>query len=101
MITQVRKEQAELLAGIIKLEQNSMVLEKDKKHRKFQTKCIQITKEILSEEPIIEARCLLSKIANHIRGARESTSASVWYDEKPEIVIPQRIQKIKEFINRF
>ncbi|RHZ51732.1 hypothetical protein Glove_471g6 [Diversispora epigaea] len=23
----------------------------------------------------------------------------VWYDEKPEIVIPQRIQKIKEFIN--
>ncbi|RHZ81510.1 hypothetical protein Glove_120g214 [Diversispora epigaea] len=24
----------------------------------------------------------------------------VWYDEKPEIVIPQRIQKIKEFINQ-
>ncbi|CAG8608630.1 11834_t:CDS:2, partial [Diversispora eburnea] len=24
----------------------------------------------------------------------------VWYDEKPEIVIPQKINKIKEFINR-
>ncbi|CAG8707562.1 14832_t:CDS:2, partial [Cetraspora pellucida] len=24
----------------------------------------------------------------------------VWYDEKPEIVIPERIQKIKEFINQ-
>ncbi|RHZ79630.1 hypothetical protein Glove_143g43 [Diversispora epigaea] len=131
MITQVRKEQAELLARIIKLEQNSMVLEKELKFKKHQTKCIQITKEILSEEPIIEycppflngleldaffQKCQIAlevQVAQHrlhhtswykdVKKLKDIINhdrrrcicqdngiflLEVWYDEKPEIVIP-------------
>ena len=71
-LEQVRQEQVELLARIIKLEQAQKraecaeplerikKLEQDqaereaKKNRKFQTRCIQIAKEILNEEPMIK-----------------------------------------------
>ncbi|CAG8607703.1 10029_t:CDS:2 [Diversispora eburnea] len=53
--------------------------------KKSQTRCIQIVKEILNEEPIIEYHpsflngleidTLLSKIPNCVRGTRCSTSA--------------------------
>src|SRR6266540_4326152 len=115
-----------------------------KKNRKFQIRCIQIAKEILNEEPIIEYRpSFLNgleldaffqkyRIALEVQGAQHqfhSTSwykdikkledivnrdrqkrcicqdngiflLEVWYDEKPEIVIPERIQKIKEFVDQ-
>src|SRR5436305_10569645 len=44
-----------LEARILKLEQGQVEREA-KKNRKFQTRCIQIAKEILNEEPIIEYR---------------------------------------------
>ena len=44
-----------LEARILKLEQGQKGREA-KKNRKFQTRCIQIAKEILNEEPIIEYR---------------------------------------------
>jgi hypothetical protein len=34
---------------------------------------------------------------NDIRHDNEIFLLEVWYDEKPEIVVPNRIQKIKEF----
>ena len=122
-----------------------MNLEKNQKLRKiakFQTRCVQIAKEILNEEPIIEYRPPFlngleldaffqkCRIGLEVQGAQHrfhSTSwykdikklediinrdrkkrcicqdigislLEVWYDEKPEIVIPKRIQKIKEFV---
>ncbi|RIA92507.1 hypothetical protein C1645_845670 [Glomus cerebriforme] len=113
-----------------------------KKNRKFQTRCIQIAKEILNEESMIEyhppflnglefdAFFQKYRIALEVQGAQHrlhSTSwykdvkkledivnhdqqkryicqdngislLEVWYDEKLEIVIPKRIQKIKEFV---
>ncbi|RHZ77976.1 hypothetical protein Glove_168g327 [Diversispora epigaea] len=106
MITQARKEQAELKARIAKLEQGVTVLKKElrfKKNRKFQTKCIQIAEEILNEEPIIEYQVQGSQHRFHNTSWYKDIKKLediVWYDEKPEIVIPQRIQKIKEFINQ-
>ena len=47
--------EAKLEARILKLEQDQTEREA-KKNRKFQTRCIQIAKEILNEEPIIEYR---------------------------------------------
>ena len=44
-----------LEARILKLEQDQAEREA-KKNRKFQTRCIQIAKEILNEEPMIEYR---------------------------------------------
>ncbi|CAG8731425.1 18408_t:CDS:1, partial [Rhizophagus irregularis] len=113
-----------------------------KKNHKFQTRCIQIAKEILNEEPIIEYRppflngleldAFFQKyrIALEVQGAQHrlySTSwykdvkkledivnrdrqkrcicldsgiflIEIWYDQNPEIVIPERIRKIKEFV---
>ena len=132
---------AELEVRILKLEQDQAERE-SKKNRKFQTRCIQIAKEILNEEPMIEYRppflngleldAFFQKyrIALEVQGAQHrlhNTSwykdvkkledivnrdrkkrcicqdigislLEVWYDEKPEIVIPKRIQKIKEFV---
>src|SRR5204863_3294683 len=51
----LRQEHAELLERIIKLEQ-AWAEKESKKNRKFQTRCIQIAKKILNEEPIIEYR---------------------------------------------
>ncbi|RHZ71249.1 hypothetical protein Glove_261g53 [Diversispora epigaea] len=118
----LKRENAEILTRIIKLEQ--IWAEKEiKKNRKFQTKCIQIIKEILNEEPIIEYRpSFLNgleldaffqkyRIALEVQGAQHRLHSTswykdvkkledvVWYDEKPEIVIPERIQKIKNFVN--
>jgi hypothetical protein len=69
LITEIKQDQAEIEARILKLEQDQaereariLKLEQDqaereaKKNRKFQTRCIQIAKEILNEEPIIEYR---------------------------------------------
>ncbi|CAG8800509.1 42170_t:CDS:10, partial [Gigaspora margarita] len=115
-----------------------------KKNRKFQTRCIQIAKEILNEEPITEYRPSflngleidaffqkyrialevqvaqhrlhsisrykdvkkLKDIVNHDRQKKCICQDNgiflleVWYDQKPEIVIPKRIQIIKEFVNQ-
>ncbi|RHZ87432.1 hypothetical protein Glove_34g40 [Diversispora epigaea] len=96
MITQVRKEQAELLARIIKLEQNSMVLEKElkfKKHRKFQTKCIQITKEILTDIRMLKnSKILLIVIGEKMHMQDNGTFL---FDEKPEIVILKEYKKLR------
>ncbi|CAG8613995.1 10644_t:CDS:2, partial [Ambispora gerdemannii] len=57
--TKLRQDIGGHEARITKLEHDIMVLKKElgfKKNRKFQTKCIQIAKEILNEEPIIEYR---------------------------------------------
>ena len=98
-ILKLQQDQAEKEARILKLEQNQaekeariLKLEQDqaeretKKNRKFQTRCIQIAKEILNEEPMIEYRppflngleldALLPKISNRIGGARGSASVS-------------------------
>jgi len=53
--TQVRQEHAELLKRIIKLEQ-AWTERESKKNCKFQTRCIQIAKEVLNEEPVVEYR---------------------------------------------
>ncbi len=115
-----------------------------KKNRKFQTRCIQIAKKILHEEPIIEYRPSFMqgleldaffqkyRIALEVQGAQHrfhSTSwykdvkkledivnrdrqkrcicldngiflLEVWYDQNPEVVIPERIRKIKEFVDQ-
>ena len=55
--TKYEAETAELRSRIEKLERYFDELEKEreaKKNRKFQTRCIQIAKEILNDEPIIE-----------------------------------------------
>src|SRR5437763_13898750 len=132
-----------LEARILKLEQDQTERE-TKKNRKFQTRCIQIAKEILNEEPIIEYRppflngleldAFFQKhqIALEVQGAQHrfhSTSwykdvkkledivnrdrqkrcicldngiflLEVWYDQNPEVVIPERIRKIKESIDQ-
>ena len=54
-ILKLEQDQAERDARILKLEQDQTEREA-KKNRKFQTRCIQIAKEILNEEPIIEYR---------------------------------------------
>src|SRR6266540_5160008 len=135
----LRQSFLELEARILKLEQDQAEKEA-KKNRKFQTRCIQIAKEILNEEPIIEyhppflngleldAFFQKHQIALEVQGAQHrfhSTSwykdvkkledivnrdrqkrcicqdngiflLEVWYDQNPEIVIPERIRKIKE-----
>jgi hypothetical protein len=52
-ILKLELDQAERDARILKLEQDPVEREA-KKNRKFQTRCIQIAKEILNEEPIIK-----------------------------------------------
>ena len=52
-ILKLEQDQAEREARILKLEQGQVGREA-KKNCKFQTRCIQIAKEILNEEPIIE-----------------------------------------------
>src|SRR6266498_2452600 len=141
--TQARQEHAELLKRIIKLEQ-AWTERESKKNRKFQTRCIQIAKEVLNEEPVVEYRPSFMqgleldaffqkyRIALEVQGAQHrfhSTSwykdvkkledivnrdrqkrcicldngiflLEVWYDQNPEVVIPERIRKIKEFVDQ-
>ena len=54
-ILKLEQDQVKREAKILKLEQGQ-VRKEAKKNRKFQTRCIQIAKEILNEEPIIEYR---------------------------------------------
>ena len=54
-ILKLEQDQAERDARILKLEQG-LVEREAKKNCKFQTRCIQIAKEILNEEPMIEYR---------------------------------------------
>ncbi|KAF0436885.1 uvr/rep helicase [Gigaspora margarita] len=133
-------------ARIEKLERQLDKLEKEsesEKNRKFLTRCIQIAKEILNEEPMIkyhppflnglelDAFFQKYRIALVVQGAQHrfhSTSwykdvkkledivnrdrqkrcicqdngiflLEIWYDQNPKIVIPKRIQKIKNFID--
>ncbi|CAI2188648.1 1572_t:CDS:2, partial [Funneliformis geosporum] len=111
-----------------------------KKNRKFQTRCIQIVKEILNEKLIIEYRLPFLngleldvffqkyRITLEVQGVQHRFHSTnwykdvkkledivnrdqkkqcicqdigislleIWYDEKLEIVIPNRIQKIKK-----
>ncbi|CAG8587695.1 5507_t:CDS:2 [Diversispora eburnea] len=97
-----------------------------KKNRKFQEKCILIAQVLLGEKPIIEYLALevqgaqhrlhstswykdvkkLEDVVNRDRKKRCICQNNgiflleIWYDEKPEIVIPERIQKIKGFVNQ-
>ncbi|CAG8821543.1 11798_t:CDS:1, partial [Dentiscutata erythropus] len=77
---------------IIKLEQ--IWAEKEiKKNRKFQTKCIQIIKEILNEEPVIEYRpSFLNgleldaffrkyQMALEVQGAQHRLHSTSWYKD--------------------
>ncbi|CAI2198855.1 5978_t:CDS:2, partial [Funneliformis geosporum] len=109
-----------LIIAIIKRFLNLRYLEIGHNDIGDENRCIQIAKDILKDEPIIEYRhpflnrlefdAFFQKyrIALEVQGAQHqfySTSWSdngiflleVWYDEKPEIVIPERIRKIKEF----
>ncbi|RHZ45856.1 hypothetical protein Glove_645g17 [Diversispora epigaea] len=82
-----------------------MLLKKElefKKNRKFQTKCIQIAKEILNEEPIIEYRpSFLNRlefdvffqkyqITLKVQGAQHRLHHTSWY---------KYIKKLKDIIN--
>ncbi|CAG8540880.1 2917_t:CDS:2, partial [Diversispora eburnea] len=71
-----------------------------------------IAKEILNEEPLIEYcppqkyQIAIEDVVNRDRLKRSLCQDNgiflleVWYDENSEIVIPERIQKIKGFINQ-
>ncbi|RHZ63476.1 hypothetical protein Glove_329g73 [Diversispora epigaea] len=112
----------------IKLKQELGELE-SKKNRKFQEKCILIAQILLNEKPInfrnnriaLEVQGAqhrlhhtgwykdikkLEDIVNRDRKKRCICQDNgiflleVWYDEKPEIVIPERIRKIKCFVNQ-
>ncbi|RHZ49144.1 hypothetical protein Glove_529g27 [Diversispora epigaea] len=82
---------------------------------------LKIAMEILNEEPIIEYRPPFlngleldaffrhHRIRLEVQGSQHRLHSTswykdiedvVWYDEKPEMVIPERIQKIKNFINQ-
>ncbi|RHZ54949.1 hypothetical protein Glove_421g113 [Diversispora epigaea] len=79
---------------------------------------LEIAMKILDEGPIIEAQHRLhhtswykdiKKLEDIVNRDRQKRCMcqdngifllEVWYDENPEIVIPERIQKIKEFTNQ-
>jgi hypothetical protein len=116
LITELKQDQAEIEARILKLEQDQaereariLKLEQDqaereaKKNRKFQTRCIQIAKEILNEEPIIEYRppflngleldAFFQKyrIALEVQGAQHRLHSTSWYKD---------VKKLKDIVNR-
>ncbi|RGB31316.1 hypothetical protein C1646_764252 [Rhizophagus diaphanus] len=96
----LKVEVAKLRCDIDELKEES----KSKKKCKFQTRCIQIAKEVLNEEPVmqgLELDAFFQKYKIALEVQRLSIGfiiLAVWYDEKPEIIIPKRIQKIKEFV---
>src|SRR6266496_3160620 len=91
-----------LEARILKLEQGQVGREA-KKNRKFQTRCIQIAKEILNEEPIIEyhppflngleldAFFQKCRIALEVQGAQHRFHSTSWYKD---------VKKLEDIINR-
>ena len=82
----------ELETRILKLEQDQSERE-SKKNRKFQNRCIQIAKEILNEEPIIEyyppflngleldAFFQKYQIALEVQGAQHRFHSTSWYNQ--------------------
>ena len=90
-----------LEARILKLEQGQVGREA-KKNRKFQTRCIQIAKEILNEEPIIEyhppflngleldAFFQKCRIALEVQGAQHRFHSTSWYKD---------VKKLEDIIN--
>src|ERR1044071_4967525 len=92
----------ELETRILKLEQDQSERE-SKKNRKFQTRCIQIAKEILNEEPIIEyhppflngleldAFFQKCRIGLEVQGAQHRFHSTSWYKD---------IKKLEDIINR-
>ncbi|RHZ80459.1 hypothetical protein Glove_135g83 [Diversispora epigaea] len=98
----LKRENSEILTRIIKLEQ--IWAEKEtKKNRKFQTKCIQIIKEILNEEPIIEYRPPFLnglefdaffqkyKIVLEVQGSQHRFHSTSWYKD---------VKKLEDIVNR-
>ena len=91
-----------LEARILKLEQDQAEKEA-KKNRKFQTRCIQIAKEILNEEPIIEyhppflngleldAFFQKHQIALEVQGAQHRFHSTSWYKD---------VKKLEDIVNR-
>ena len=89
---QARQEHAELLKRIIKLEQ-AWTERESKKNRKFQTRCIQIAKEVLNEEPVVEYRPSFMqgleldaffqkyRIALEVQGAQHRFHSTSWYKD--------------------
>src|ERR1051325_3558557 len=73
-----------------------------KKNRKFQTRCIQIVKEILNEEPMIEYRSPFlnrleldaffqkCRIALEVQGAQHRFHSTSWYKD---------VKKLENIIN--
>ena len=92
----------ELEARILKLEQDQAEREAKKNH-KFQTRCIQIAKEILNEEPMIEYRppflngleldAFFQKyrIALEVQGAQHRFHSTSWYKD---------VKKLEDIVNR-
>ncbi len=74
-----------------------------KKNRKFQTRCIQVAKEILNEEPMIEYRppflngleldAFFQKyqIALEVQGAQHRLHSTSWYKD---------VKKLEDIVNR-
>jgi len=99
--TQMRQEHAELLKRIIKLEQ-AWTERKYKKNRKFQTRCMQIAKEVLNEEPVVEYRPSFMqgleldaffqkyRIALEVQGAQHRLHSTSWYKD---------VKKLKDIVN--
>ncbi len=91
-----------LEARILKLEQDQVGREAKKNH-KFQTRCIQIAKEILNEEPIIkyhppflnglelDAFFQKCRIALEVQGAQHRFHSTSWYKD---------VKKLEDIVNR-
>ena len=100
-ILKLEQDQAKRKARILKLEQGQVGREA-KKNRKFQTKCIQIAKEILNEKPIIkyhppflnrlelDAFFQKCRIALEVQGAQHRFHSTSWYKD---------VKKLKDIIN--
>ncbi|GBB85904.1 hypothetical protein RclHR1_12340008 [Rhizophagus clarus] len=90
-----------LEARILKLEQDPVEREA-KKNRKFQTRCIQIVKEILNEEPIIKYRPPFlngleldaffqkCRIALKVQGTQHRLHSTSWYKD---------VKKLEDIVN--
>ncbi|CAG8689686.1 12622_t:CDS:2, partial [Ambispora leptoticha] len=86
----------------LKLEQDQAERE-SKKNRKFQTRCIQIAKEILNDEPMIEYRPSFlngleldaffqkHQIALEVQGAQHRFHSTSWYKD---------VKKLEDIVNR-
>ncbi|CAH1768231.1 22594_t:CDS:1 [Entrophospora sp. SA101] len=97
----LRQSFAELEARILKLEQDQAKRE-SKKNRKFQTRCIQIAKEILNEPMIeyhpsflngleLDASFQKHQIVLEVQGAQHRFHSTSWYKD---------VKKLKDIINR-